>query len=226
MERILRFGPLRVRFDPERLDDPQPDWFDPEWWARHGHVDAWLGGRGQAVAVSGPVPRAVLRVYRRGGWIGHFVDARYVYTGMARTRPWREWHVTRELWLAGLPVPQPLAAAVWRRGAFYRGALLTARIEPARTLAAGTDGLDAGQWHALGRTLARFTAAGLTHPDLNAGNVLHDGEGRFWLVDFDRATLDDRTTNGRAMLRRLLRSLAGLGLGVDERALRAGWAIP
>lgn len=41
----------------------------------------------------------------------------------------------------------------------------------------------------LGELVARLCAAGVDHPDLHAGNVLVDGRGRLWLVDFHHARL-------------------------------------
>lgn len=222
MDCILRFGPLAVLHDPERLTAPEPGWFDPGWWQARDAIRARYRGRGEALAVDGPTGPAVLRRYLRGGMVRHFNRSRYLYTGLERTRPWREWQLTRELWLAGLPVPQPLAAAVERRGPVYRGALLTARIENARTLNQAATELGTADWRRLGTVLAGFAEAGLFHRDLNAGNVLVDDRGTFWLIDFDRATLDDQPGPKSAMLKRLLRSLNKLGCRHDEAALRRG----
>jgi len=222
MERILRFGRVSVLYDPERLETPDPEWFNPEWWAARDGIRARFGGRGEALAVADPLPPAVLRPYRRGGLARHLSRGRYLYTGLDRSRPWREWRITRELWMAGLPVPQPLAAALRRRGRTYSAALLTARIPDARPLSAGTRDLDPDAWRALGRTLTDFTAAGVMHADLNAGNILRDAAGRYWLLDFDRATLHDRALPTETPLKRLLRSFRKLELAVDEAALREG----
>jgi len=222
MESILRFGPLAVLHDPERLAAPEPGWFDPAWWQARDAIRARYGGRGEALGVDGPTGPAVLRRYLRGGLVRHFNRSRFLYTGLERTRPWREWQLTRELWLAGLPVPQALAAAVERYGPMYQGALLTARIEGARTLSETATDLGTADWRRLGALLSDFAEAGLVHPDLNAGNVLIDQRDAFWLIDFDRATLSDRQGPKQAMLKRLLRSLNKLGCRYDETALRSG----
>lgn len=222
MEHILRFGPLAVLHDPERLAEPESGWFDPDWWQARNAILARYGGRGEALAVDHSAGPAVLRRYLRGGMLRHFNRSRYLYTGLDRTRPWREWRVSRELWLAGLPVPQPLAAAVERRGTIYRGALLTARIENARTLNQAATELGTADWRRLGTLIAEFSQAGLVHRDLNAGNILIDDQSAFWLIDFDRASLGDHPGPKRAMLKRLLRSLNKLGCRHDETALRRG----
>jgi len=222
MERILRFGRVSVLYDPERLETPEPNWFDPGWWASRDGIQARFGGRGEALAVADPLPPAVLRPYRRGGLVRRLTRGRYLYTGLDRSRPWREWRITRELWMAGLPVPQPLAAALRRHGPTYSAALLTARIANAAPLSAGTRTLDPDAWRALGRSLTDFASAGLKHPDLNAANILRDAAGRYWLIDFDRATIHDRALPTEPMLQRLLRSFHKLELAVDEAALREG----
>jgi len=164
----------------------------------------------------------VLRRYLRGGMVRHFNRSRYLYTGLERTRPWREWKLTRELWLAGLPVPQPLAAAVEHRGPIYRGALLTRKIEGTRRLDEVAPELGTCDWRRLGKLLADFAEVGLIHRDLNATNILLDEGGRFWLIDFDRASLGGRSGPKHAMLRRLQRSLRKLDCAHDAAALRQG----
>lgn len=225
MERILRFGRLTVIAGPPGSTDagaePEPGWFDPDWWRSRGAVAAELGGRAGALAVDGPAGPAVLRRYHRGGQVRHLVREHYLYTGRDRTRPFREWRVTRALFAAGLPVPEPIAAAFERRGAFYTGAILTRRIEPAVPLPEAAARMDRAGWQALGRTLVRFARAGLRHPDLNAANILVGDDGRFWLLDFDRATLAAGPTDPAPMRARLERSLAKLGIAHDPAALAA-----
>ncbi|MDT8409600.1 MAG: 3-deoxy-D-manno-octulosonic acid kinase [Wenzhouxiangellaceae bacterium] len=221
MERILRLNTLTVLFDPDRIDTPAPGWFQPEWWQGRGPVTD-LGGRGQALAVDGPIGSAVLRIYHRGGLVRHLSRSRYLFTGRDRTRPFREWRVTRSLFAAGLPVPEPLAAAFSRRGALYTAALVTRRIEPAAELSTAASSMQSAEWFALGKTIARFADAGLQHRDLNATNILVDAEGRFHLLDFDRATLAPGATDPGPMLRRLEHSLVKLGIEPDREAIVRG----
>lgn len=218
MERILRFGPVHVLFDPDRIEAPAPEWFDSDWWQAHDAVTARMGGRGEALAVESPAGPAVLRRYRRGGLIRHVSRDRYVFTGLPFSRPFREWRVTRALFDAGLPVPEPLAAAVQRHGPLYSGALLTTTIGNAKPLHTAGE-LDAAGWEALGRTIARFATAGLKHPDLNATNILLDDQDRFWLLDFDRTRIAPGPVDPGPMLARLTRSLKKLGIAHDARAL-------
>ena len=66
-------------------------------------------------------------------------------------------------------------------------------------------------WQQAGALVARFHRAGLDHADLNAHNLLFDGNGRGWMIDFDRGRMRIPATHWReANLRRLLRSLLKL----------------
>lgn len=224
MERILRSGSLEILFDSNAVVAPEPGWFDPDWWRARGRLRGELGGRGQALAVESPHGPAVLRIYHRGGMVRRLSRSSYLFAGRDRTRPFREWRITRTLYDAGLPVPEPLAAAYSRRGPLYTAAMLTRRIQPATSLPASAGALEASDWQVLGRTLTRFAAAGLRHPDLNATNILVDPERAFWLLDFDRAALAPGPTDPGPMLRRLERSLAKLGIAHDRGAIARGIA--
>lgn len=219
MERILRSGPLRILLDSRLSTEPEAGWFDPDWWRVRDAVLAELGGRGQALAVESPLGEAVLRTYRRGGMVRYLSNASYVYAGAFRTRPFAEWRVTRRLHDAGLPVPEPLAAAFKRKGLFYTGAFLTRRIPQAEPLSQAAVRMQAADWKRLGELLGKACTAGLRHPDLNAGNILLDTSGKFWLLDFDRARISGRPVDPAPMITRLQRSMRKLGIDNDEQAL-------
>ena len=219
MESILRSGPLEILFDARLGTRPDAGWFDPEWWRGRKAVLAELGGRGQALAVESPVGEAVLRIYHRGGLVRRLSRSSYVYTGADRTRPFAEWRVNRRLLDAGLPVPEPLAAAFERRGPFYTGALLTRRIPDALPLPKAAGRMASGDWKRLGGMLGEAAGAGLRHPDLNANNILMDSNGKFWLLDFDRAWIADNSFDPGPMIGRLQRSMRKLGIAHDESAL-------
>lgn len=133
----------------------------------------------------------VLRHYWRGGWVAKVSEDRYLWTGLARTRPMREWHLLRALFEQGLPVPRPVAARVIRHRLSYSGDLLTATLPEATPLdewiqqERDTPTL----WREIGDTLARFHEAGAWHADLNVRNILIQPSGRAWLIDWDRGRL-------------------------------------
>ncbi len=222
MESILRFGNTRVLFDPQRIEDPAAEWFNGDWWKARDAISARFGGRGCALGIDTPAGPAVLRHYHRGGMVRQLSRNRYIYTGLERTRAFREWRVTRTLFDAGLPVPEPLAAAVTRHGLSYTAALLTRRIENSQPLHHVAEILGRSDWKSLGRTLADFATAGLAHPDLNAANILVDRQKRFWLLDFDRARIAPAPVDPAAMLARLQRSATRLDMAFDHDTIKQG----
>lgn len=167
---------------------PDEAWFEPAHWSALGKAAAGVGGRGGVAFVDTPVGVCALRHYRRGGFVARLNADRYLWTGAARTRAFREFRLLAELANAGLPVPAPVAARYVRDGWRYRADLLTRRIHPAHTLsgALGTGALDPALAERIGRTIARFHAASVWHADLNAHNVLVDSNDTVWLIDFDR----------------------------------------
>jgi 3-deoxy-D-manno-octulosonic acid kinase len=120
----------------------------------------------------------------------------------------------------GLPVPQPLIAGCHRLGLTYRAALMTRLIDNAISLPQAADLLEPELWERLGKTLARFFRAGVVHPDLNANNLLIDGDGHWHVIDFDRARLDSGPVDPTPMLDRLERSLDKLGIAGGRREMR------
>jgi 3-deoxy-D-manno-octulosonic acid kinase len=161
-------------------------WFDPGHWAALGSPVATRGGRGSAHLVRTSAGVAVLRHYRRGGFVARFVADRYLWQGAERTRPFAEFRALLAMNESGLPAPAPLAARFVRSGPWYRADLLTLAIEDSRTLAqAVVEAPSSIDWARVGATIGRFHRAGWFHADLNAHNVLLRGT-TCWLIDFDR----------------------------------------
>jgi 3-deoxy-D-manno-octulosonic acid kinase len=163
------------------------------------------GGRQAAWFVQADFGQAVLRHYRRGGWIARFTSNRYLWTGERKTRSFAEFRLLQFMYSRGLAVPRPLAAGYWRRGAGYRAALLTRRLANTRALAGV---LNEGHQAAVALALFRLHEEGVWHADLNAYNILLDTDGKAWLIDFDKSEIRALTPElRRANLLRLRRSL-------------------
>jgi len=200
-----------ILFDRERLRQAEATLFQPQHWGQRARpVDE--GGRGSAWFVDAPFGPSVLRHYRRGGLVAKLVHDRYVWRGADKTRSFAEFRLMRALRAMQLPVPRPIAAFYMRQGMHYRAAILLERIEGVRSLA--DRALVAGRgapWEEAGRLIARFHRAGLDHADLNAHNILFDGNGHGWLIDFDRGVIRIPATRWRERnLKRLQRSLLKL----------------
>ncbi len=212
-----------ILFDAGASPQAQPAWFEPERTQAEARADR--GGRGAVWFLDLPCGAAVLRHYRRGGAVAKLNRDRYLWLGAERTRSFSEFRLLAALHGRGLPVPAPLAARYQRIDPlWYRADLLMQRIPHTRTLAEVFAGLQdqPAALEMLGETLAQFHAAGVSHADLNAHNVLHDDAGRWWLIDFDRGQLRDPAGDWwQAKLERLARSLRKLALLHDAAAQQA-----
>jgi 3-deoxy-D-manno-octulosonic acid kinase len=211
-EGVRASGQGAILFDRGLVAQATIQWLDPAHW--RGQGDAGRGGRGEVWFVKGPFGAGVLRHYRRGGMIGRVVRDRYLFTGAARTRSFREFRLLAEMRRRGLPVPAPLVAGYRRDGAMYRADLLMQQVPDATTLAQclgqviGDDAL----LRQLGHVLGRFHAHGVEHVDLNAHNLLLESGRRWWLIDFDRGSLRVPAQHWQQRgMKRLQRSLLKLG---------------
>ncbi len=164
------------------------DWFNPDFWQAQGKIYATKTGRASTYFFSHEDLKAVLRHYWRGGLIGKLLRDQYLFTGYANTRVWKEFSLLEEMHKSGLNVPEPIAARISRHGIIYRADIITRAIEGASSL------LDILKERALSEveidkvanTLAAFHNRGIYHADLNINNILFDGEGKVYLIDFDR----------------------------------------
>ncbi len=199
---------------PDAFD---PAWFDAAFWQRHAAIVGQAPGRGTSLFVDAAKIAVadehwVLRDYRRGGMAARLSAARYVWTGLERSRAFHEMRLTAALYTRGLPVPRPVAAQVMRHGISYTAALLTVRLAGARALADclddGLESNDPALLERVGATIRRFHDAGLDHVDLNARNLLITPDGSVWLIDLDRCRLRRPGAWQNANLERLQRSLA------------------
>lgn len=199
-----------VVYDASLMNVPDPEDFDVDVWRSRQAVSGEATGRGSAWFVEAPYGPVVLRHYLRGGWAAKLSRQAYFFTGVSTSRPFREYHILAELFEKGLPVPRPVAALCQHKGFVATGAIMTACIPSAKTLAdvvAGA-GETEGLWASVGRCIRKFHSAGAWHADLNARNILLDSDSRVYLIDFDRARLQaGEPVNGERNLKRLKRSL-------------------
>ena len=218
---------VRIVYDADSLDQANARLFDPHYWQARAALAGQAAGRGTIWFVRQGDTQFALRHYRRGGLVAKLFVDRYLWTGLERTRAWREWRLLADLHRRGLPVPAPVAARVVRDGLYYRADLITQRIPAAEPLSRRlqSSALSAVDWRRLGAQLRSFHDVGVDHADLNAHNILLDPRNQFWLIDFDRARLRraGRWTQGN--LDRLHRSLTKLrGLSARFDWTQGDWA--
>lgn len=205
--RLLIRGSQHILYDSRRISTPDGRLFEPA-----ADATTKQAGRHTVHFVKIEGRQYVLRHYWRGGQAAKLSRDGYLWQGIERSRPFREWRLLAALQQRGLPVPRPVAARVTRTGLLlYRGDILVEYLPDTRTLAelAARQPLPASLWGRIGATIHRFHRAGAWHADLNASNILIDAQERIFLIDWDRGMLR-RPAPGwrRANLARLARSLA------------------
>jgi len=173
------------------------------------------GNRGGGFRLALPAgPELFVRRARRGGAMRFVLDD--LYFGL-RPRPLIELAVTAEAARRGVPLAEPLGAAVrWVAPGLYRGFFIT-RAAAGMTLweFLCTDDDPSVRVHVLERAreaIETMLREGLHHPDLNLENLFVTPRGESFAViilDFDKARLYDRPVGGahrRRIAARLMRS--------------------
>lgn len=220
-------GARAAIFDAARYSDYDTRWFDADFYGRGGALRHRTTGRGGVLILDRGEESWVLRHYQRGGLVARFVHDHYLWTGLDRSRAFREWRLLARLAGLGLPSPRPIAARVVRQGPIYQADIVTGLIPGTLPLSSYLrDGNVAdAQWKAIGSMLREFHAHGVEHPDLTAHNILiGKGEGVF-LVDFDNARLRPPGEWQRAGLYRLERSLRKVALETGTRFDDDAWRL-
>jgi 3-deoxy-D-manno-octulosonic acid kinase len=216
-----------IVYDADLIQEPQLCLFSEEFWKQKAAVTGEASGRGSALLLKTTFGPAVLRPYLRGGWAAKVSRDRYFFTGVARSRPVKEFNILKIMTEQGLPVPAPLAALVQRRAFSYNGALLMSRIEGVRPLSDFFGVVDSASfvWPKVGECIRGFHNAGVNHVDLNSNNILLNEQLRqVYVIDFDRCSLSpDRPVNGKFSLARLKRSWAKLWPEEKRTSLEKCW---
>lgn len=182
--------------------------FEPDWHRDKGNLRGVSQGRSETYFLRYSDREMVLRRFRRGGIVGKFIRDRYITTRVCNSRAILEFTLLDWMRTHGLPVPRPLAARHRPSGPFYRADLITERIPGARPLAEILleRALPERNWFSIGATIAQMHSLNVFHADLNCRNILLDGCGRVWLIDFDKCKLRAPGAWMRRNLARLRRS--------------------
>ena len=215
------------RYDADCFADMSAKYFSAEYWQAQNAVTGKESGRGTTLFVCHQAHQLVLRHYLRGGLIRHLSHDHYLFQGMEKTRAFAEFSILAKLRAQGFAVPQPAAAQVVRHGIVYRADLLTHKIPDAQDLVQIIQTAQSADFYRqLGAFIAGFHQHGVFHADLNIQNILLDKQGKFWLIDFDRAKLRSPKTNWQqANLKRLRRSFEKEVLRNNIKWSETDWSV-
>ncbi len=189
--------------------DITAQWFSPQYWQAQDKVLGQSHGRNVTWFVGEQQRPMVLRHYYRGGLIGKLINDCYLFTGLESTRAYREYVLLKELEQRNLPACRVVAAQVIVSGLSYRADLLMEMVQGGKDLVAllTQAPLAKEQWHSIGQMIATFHQQCVYHADLNAHNILLDGNALPVLIDFDRGEIKDQRGQWcQDNLDRLLRS--------------------
>lgn len=195
-----------------------------------------LGGRG-VIRAARPHPdiseRWVVRPYLRGGAVARVLVDRHLALGSPR--PWIEERAIAALAHAGIPSVEVIGGVVRPAGLWYRAEIVTRFVPRTRTLADALFAADGGDetlptntrevWLRQAAGLCtRIATAGVLHQDLNARNLLLDGD-ELRVIDLDRARtgVRDPSRDARAMTSRLARSLRKFEVSTGRPLGAAAW---
>ena len=198
-----------ILYDESVIKTPGTELFNPDWLKSHGDVMPIGTGRGSAWYVNFDDQQWVLRHYRRGGFISRVVTDTYWNLRLNSCRSWHEFNLLKTLYSQGLPVPRPVAACIRRNFGFYQADIIIQKIPNTLTLAETLEQrkLTAGEWQNIATTIRNFHDYGVYHADLNANNILIDGNNKIYIIDFDRGKIKKHGPWKEANLERLKRSL-------------------
>ena len=196
-------------FDDTVVDNPNEDLFDPNLWQAQNKVTGKAKGRGTTLFITHETHQWVLRHFNRGGLIGKLLSDQYFFTGVEKSRPFKEFRLLEYMREKGLRVPEPVAARIHRRGAIYRGDLITKAIPNSRDLhhILCESALSADDWRHVGKALSKMHKCQVHHHDANIRNIMMDDKRNIWLIDFDRCEKRTGESWKQSNVDRLLRSL-------------------
>lgn len=223
--RLVVDGRHRILVTADLGEVPSAQWFDAGEWRRGGAVAIETSGRGEVLIVPHGDDTWVLRHYRRGGLVSRLIDDHYLWLGAEHSRAFREWRLLKKLRAAGLPVPNPVAAHVERKGAVYTGDIITSYLPDTRKLSAfiAERRAPGDCWPRIGAMIRAVHDQGVDHPDLTAHNVLLDSRGRCFLVDFDNARVKPPGGWQRQGMERFNRSLRKVSIETATEYDAAAW---
>ncbi|GAA0206109.1 3-deoxy-D-manno-octulosonic acid kinase [Kangiella japonica] len=186
------------------------DWFDPKKLQQNKEVIGQSVGRSTTYFFEKEGEGFVLRQYFRGGLLSKWVEDSYFFLGIRKTRAYREQAMLKKMYNLGLPVPQPVAMLVHKKGLVYQASIIIRLIKNSRDLfhILRERALTDDEWVRVGALIKEFHNKGVYHSDLNIHNILLSDSGKMWLIDFDKGHfVEPNASHLEGNLSRLKRSL-------------------
>jgi 3-deoxy-D-manno-octulosonic acid kinase len=149
-----------------------------------------LGGRiAIALCEVDGIGSVVIKSYARGGWIRYLIKQRYLKLG--KTRAQIEFELLQVVRNLGINAPEPVVYA--HRGCiFYRAWLVSRAIKHPLSLALLSLKDEKKTRQAMESVIGQISLLiqnGILHVDLHPGNIVVDGAGQIFIVDFDKGQI-------------------------------------
>lgn len=154
-----------------------------------------LGGRTSLTpAQLNGIGSVVIKHYRRGGLLRYFIKQRYLKLG--KTRAQIEFELLQVVRNLGIKAPEPVVYA--HRGCiFYQAWLVSRAIKHPLSLALLSLKDEKKTRQAMESVIGQISVLiqnGILHVDLHPGNIVVDGAGQIFIVDFDKGQIQHRST--------------------------------
>jgi 3-deoxy-D-manno-octulosonic acid kinase len=181
-----KYGAFRIG-SSRRLTEPQLQQLADIFNRPSTEVVERLAGRSSVFAhhIHG-IGRIVIKCYTRGGLAHRLIKRRYLKWGKSRSQ--REFELLNTVDALGVNVPEPIAYADCGH-LFYRAWLVTREINQSVSLARINlkDEINAGiAMQSINKQVSTLIENSILHVDLHPGNVVLDGNGKAYLLDFDK----------------------------------------
>ncbi|USD41272.1 3-deoxy-D-manno-octulosonic acid kinase [Vibrio sp. SCSIO 43135] len=195
-------------YNPALLIEEVESAFSVDFWKRREAVIGSAQGRGTTWFIRGGLIPIALRHYYRGGLLGRIFTDKYLFWGLANSRPYKELKTLEILSKAGVNVPRPIAAKITVATFTYRADILVELIKDAKDLVSvlKSESLSPEILYRIGQEIRKMHDTQVNHRDLNIHNILIDKNKKVWLIDFDKCGQQRGNKWKKGNLSRLLRS--------------------
>ena len=166
-------------------------------------------GRGEVYFIDCNNNKLVLKEYNRGGLIRYFTKNKYLYLGLKRTRPFKEFLMLKKMHELELPVPRPVSIKLSISGFYYTGKIITEEVLNTVNLKKIiiSKKINNQIISNIISVLRNLIQNNIFHSDLNINNILIDESLSIYIIDFDNSFFTKRKKLLIKPLDRLIKSI-------------------